>query len=134
VVRIHYLPRRSEGISVCRDHFQIADRPQIARSSLRSRVERGRDGVQVVGEQMPVSVQSQHRGLVRPRSRCTTFTFAPALIARDAHVWRRSCSRAPSQPSTGRITFDDLVEQFKVSTFTVVPSASERAAVSRAAV
>jgi hypothetical protein len=34
----------------------------------------------------------------------------------------------------GRITLDDLVEQFKVSTFTVVPSASERAAVSRAAV
>ena len=33
-----------------------------------------------------------------------------------------------------RITFDDLVEQFKVSTFAVMPSASERAAVSRAAV
>jgi hypothetical protein len=41
-------------------------------------------------------------------------------------------SASASRP--GRITFDDLVEQFKVSTFTVVPSASERAAVSRAAV
>jgi len=33
-----------------------------------------------------------------------------------------------------RITFDGLVEQVKVSTFTVVPSAGERAAVSRAPV
>jgi hypothetical protein len=31
---------------------------------------------------------------------CTTFTFAPALIANDAHAWRRSCSRTPSIPPT----------------------------------
>ena len=41
---------------------------------------------------------------------------------------------ALADPEAGRITFDDVVEQFKVSTFAVVPSGSERAAVSRAAV
>jgi hypothetical protein len=29
-------------------------------------------------------------------------TFAPSLIANDAQVWRRSCSRTPSHPSTAR--------------------------------
>jgi hypothetical protein len=30
-----------------------------------------------------------------PGSLCTTFTFAPELMANEAHVWRRSCNRMP---------------------------------------
>jgi len=30
-------------------------------------------------------------GFACPSIRCTAFTFAPALIANDAAVWRKSC-------------------------------------------
>jgi hypothetical protein len=61
------------------------DRPQCLRSSCSRCVERDGHGVEVVGEQVPVAVEGQHRRPVA-KELCTTFTVAPSLIANDAQV------------------------------------------------
>ncbi len=40
-----------------------------------------------------------------PRSFCSTLTLAPSLMAKEAQVCLKSCSRTPSHPSTAAVAF-----------------------------
>jgi hypothetical protein len=74
-------------------------RSPTARSSFSGSVESVRHRVEIVGEQVAVAVQRQHRRLVAQQLLHHS-DVRPGVIANDAQVWRRSCSRTPSIPST----------------------------------
>ncbi|SKT73458.1 Uncharacterised protein [Mycobacteroides abscessus subsp. abscessus] len=67
---------------------------------LRGGVECVCNGVQIVREQMLVAVEGQPTADLCPSSFWTTLMLAPDLMVNEAYVWRRSCNRTPSHPST----------------------------------